>query len=382
MQATPIFPKRTVYLPHREQAILQRIKDFAGEELYRPRLESIQQCLDSYQHILPSARVIIGGTNGKGQVANELAYYLKSKKISHSLFTSPHVLSLTERLSYQGKNISYRHFEYLLQRVIERFKQEDLSFYELLLLAFMEGHLHHPVEVMITEVGLGGRFDAVNAIHPTLTAIVSIGHDHTEILGNDLTSILEEKLGITRPNIPLFTTITQDHLRSFCQHYCQQEDIPLYDLWDKLKGPSYFQWNSLLALELAQWITKKKLTPATIPTAGRWETRDEFTFVNAHNIDGLQALVRDPRIEEFQGIIFSFTERKVEEVKQMIEILASCRRPLYFSRRSHFKKLSLANWPVIQEGAAIDSFYPASPGPFLVTGSHYFIGEFQKAVCL
>ena len=377
-----IFPERTPYKSNQEQAILERLEGLAGKELYRPRLESIQKCLKIYRPIFPKTRVVIGGTNGKGQVATELAYYLKAHNISHSLLTSPHVLSLTERLSYNGKNISYDSLEYLFEQVSKRFKQQDLSFYELLLLMFMEGHLQHPVDVMITEVGLGGRFDAVNAIGPTMTAIVSIGYDHTEILGPDLKTILEEKLGITRRGVPLWATITQGDLRHFCKRYCLREGIPFYDLSTSnfATGPSYFQRNSLLAMALAQEITGKKgPKEKALSTPGRWETRGRFTFVGAHNIDGLQAMVEDSRMKDFQGIIFSFSERKAGEIKQMVQVLKNCHLPLYFSQKDHFKKLSLDKWPLLQQTKAIKSFYPPSClGRFLVTGSLYFIGEFQK----
>ena len=255
---------------------------------------------------------------------------------------------------------------------------------------FAHRHLHHPVEVMISEVGLGGRFDAVNAVEPTVSAIVSIGYDHTEILGDNLEQILGEKLGITRPGVPLFTTLSQDHLRRQCWKYCQSKAIPLHDLHHDIddiddRGDRhsyirpYIQRNAHLARKLAQWITGKAPRPEVVSTRGRWQTQGPFTFVSAHNGDGFQALCQDHRVRDFAGIIFSFSQREQKFIDQMMDVLASCQLPLYFSRRPHYKKLCKTYWPTARS-QVIDSFYPTSQGPFLVTGSHYFIGEFQRAV--
>ena len=385
-----IFPQSTPYQDKLEREILAKIEDLAGQEFYRPRLEEIKKYLDCYSPQLPPVRVVIGGTNGKGQVATQLAAHLHWQGISYSLFTSPHILSVTERLSYDGKNISYHQLGERLDRVLGRLGTAcPLSFYELLFAIFLEGHLYHPhpVEVMISEVGLGGRFDAVNAVEPTLSAIVSIGHDHTEILGEDLEQILGEKLGVARPGVPLLTTITQGPLRHFCADYCRRQEIPHQDL---LQGPvgrqlvqaSYFQRNSALAAQLAQEIIGG--LPPEVNEAvglGRWQTVGDFTFVSAHNTDGLAALLSDQRMKKFKAVIFSLSEREDKFIQQMLETLAQFELPLYFSTRPHYKKLCERKWPGLGVGRPINSFYPKDiQGPFLVTGSNYFIGEFQKAM--
>ena len=387
-----IFPQATAYCPRREQAIVEQIMAACGTESYRPRLDVISSCLEAYQQFLPPHRVIIAGTNGKGQVASELAYYLAAGGVSHSLLLSPHVLSLTERLSYGGKNIAYEELAELVQRALKRFKGEDLSFYELLLLAFVEGHCQRSVEVMVMEVGLGGRFDGVNAIDPTLSAVVSIGRDHVEVLGQELPQILWEKLGITRSGVPLFISIAQGALRRLCREYCRQHGIPLKDLWQQGvvgEGQPYGERNSRLAHALAEQVMGSRPRLSHIATRGRWQRVGRFSFVSAHNGDGLWALRGDPRLANFKGMIFSCSERGEGQLEQMMEALASLGREIgqgelcacYFSLRPHFKKLGPDKWRVLEQWSGlefIDSFYPPSEGEFLVTGSNYFIGEFQK----
>ena len=388
-----IFPQPHLYDSLQEKALLEKIERVAGKESYRPRLDELVARLGESNPPLPKTRVVIAGTNGKGQVATELAYHLHENNISHSLFLSPHILSLTERLSYNGKNSSYGELRELLDQVLTRFPEHELSFYELLFLMFLESHRRQIVEVMICEVGLGGRFDAVNAINPTVSAVVSIGRDHVKVLGHELEQILWEKLGITRPGVPCFITIGQRDLRKFCQDYCDGEGIPLWDLREhplpKKGGCGYLAWNSHLAERLAQWVIEERgakmvsrdLALSGICSRGRWQVEGDFIFVSAHNEDGIGALLSDGHIDQFRGIIFSFSHRERESIDQMLTLLEASGLPLYFSKKPHFKKLATTHWPSRESVRMIEGYWPISlPGPFLVLGSNYFIGEFQRAL--
>ncbi|MCY4644208.1 MAG: hypothetical protein OXB88_06275 [Bacteriovoracales bacterium] len=391
---TPIYPIPHPFFPHRERIVLDRIQEVGGPERYRPRLEGIRKVVEDCRSYLPKIRVAVAGTNGKGQVATEISHHLKARGISHSLFLSPHVLSVTERLSYDGENISYDILEELLEETLRRFGKMGPSFYELLFFAFIQGHARHPVDVMVTEVGLGGRFDAVNAADPTVSAIVSIGRDHTEILGEDLEQILTEKLGVARSGRPLLTALTQKSLRRFCADYCKREGIVLHDLVAKgLIDPkeSYMARNARLAREVVLQIVRRDIPLAPIFSKGRGEVVGDFTFVSAHNTDGLKALVQDRDMGGFSGIVFSFSHRKREDIEEMVRTLSLGPLPLYFSKAPHFKKVRENLWPLIAKemggplpGKMIDSFYPPhyhrGKDRFLVTGSNYFIGEFQKAL--
>lgn len=390
-----IFPQPYPYSPAREQALLKKIEDVAGKELYRPRLDEVVNCVQQGNPPLPSVRVVIGGTNGKGQVATELAHHLHKNNISHSLFLSPHILSLSERLSHNGKNSSYEELEEWLVRVLERFPNCSLSFYELLYLMFLESHRHYLAEVMICEVGLGGRFDAVNAVDPTMSAVVSIGRDHVQVLGEELKQILLEKLGITRPGVPCFITVSQPDLRQFCRDYCRRKGVPLWDLRDKSLpegegGDGYWAWNSHLAKHLAEQVMEErgeeskivsKIDRSDLSFRGRWQREGDFVFVGAHNEDGLEAVLKDEPISQFKGIIFSFSQRDDESIHRMLTLLEGTGLPLYFSKQPHFKKFSSPSWSLRSKVRMIEGFWPAlKDGPFLVLGSNYFIGEFQRAI--
>lgn len=153
--------------------------------------------------------VQIAGTNGKGSVAVTLDSICRAAGIRTGLFTSPHLVSITERISINGKQISEDDFARLTERVqetaAELVKQERLealpTFFEhvtaIALLAFREAK----VELAILETGLGGRLDSTTAAGANVVAITPIAMDHEEYLGHSLTEIAAEKAAIIRPGV-------------------------------------------------------------------------------------------------------------------------------------------------------------------------------------
>lgn len=152
----------------------------------------------------------LAGTKGKGSTAALAEAALREAGYRTGLYTSPHLLSMRERIRLEGKPISERRVVQLVravQPVVEAVgSREDLNpptFFELYtamgFLACAEGG----VEVAVVETGLGGRLDATNVASPRVTAITTIGRDHTDILGDTLEQIAREKAGIIKPGVPL-----------------------------------------------------------------------------------------------------------------------------------------------------------------------------------
>jgi dihydrofolate synthase/folylpolyglutamate synthase len=153
--------------------------------------------------------VQIAGTNGKGSTAVMLDSICRAAGIRTGLFTSPHLISITERISIGGQQISRDDFARLTSRVKataeELVTQGDLetlpTFFEhvtvIALLAFAEAK----VELAILETGLGGRLDATTAAGAEIVAITPIAMDHQEYLGDTLAEIATEKAAIIRPEV-------------------------------------------------------------------------------------------------------------------------------------------------------------------------------------
>lgn len=147
----------------------------------------------------------IAGTNGKGSVSTKIAYALMYSGKKVGLYTSPHLLSFQERIGINGKFIEEEELMTYWQQV-EMISQKiglSLTFFEILTLIAFLYFAHKQIEVAVIEVGMGGRLDATNIIHPTLSVITSIDYDHKEYLGDTLEKIAYEKAGIIKPCVPL-----------------------------------------------------------------------------------------------------------------------------------------------------------------------------------
>jgi len=169
--------------------------------------ETLLRALGDPQKQFPAVQ--IAGTNGKGSVAVMLDSICRAAGIRTGIFTSPHLVSITERISIDGKPISESDFARLTAQVRqtaeELVKQGKLmalpTFFEhvtaIALLAFREAR----VELAILETGLGGRLDSTTAAGADIVAITQIAMDHEEYLGHSLAEIAAEKAAIIRTGV-------------------------------------------------------------------------------------------------------------------------------------------------------------------------------------
>lgn len=148
--------------------------------------------------------VHVAGTNGKGSVAASLESIVRAAGLRTGLYTSPHLLRFAERIRIDGAPIDDARLDVALARVMDA--HPALTFFEVATLAAFQLFAEEPLDVVVMEVGLGGRLDATNVVDaPLATAITSIGLDHTALLGTTIEAIAWEKAGILKPSAPLVT---------------------------------------------------------------------------------------------------------------------------------------------------------------------------------
>src|SRR6266550_1556305 len=169
--------------------------------------ETLLAALGDPQAQFPAVQ--IAGTNGKGSTAAFLDSICRAAEIRAGLFTSPHLVSITERIKIGGESISEDEFarftstvKEAAEELIQQGRLETLpTFFEhvtaIALLAFREAK----VELAILETGLGGRLDSTTAAGADIVAITPIAMDHEEYLGNTLAEIAAEKAAIIRPGV-------------------------------------------------------------------------------------------------------------------------------------------------------------------------------------
>ncbi|MGA3194595.1 MAG: folylpolyglutamate synthase/dihydrofolate synthase family protein [Terriglobales bacterium] len=150
--------------------------------------------------------VLIAGTNGKGSTASTLASILQASGLKTGLYTSPHLVRINERIRLEGAAIADDDFAVLhdvVGRTAERLVGEgDLpwhpSFFEMLTAMAFEYFARNRPDIVVLEVGMGGRLDATNVVDPRVSVITDVSLDHQKFLGETVPEIAREKAGIIR----------------------------------------------------------------------------------------------------------------------------------------------------------------------------------------
>lgn len=199
-------------LPLETVAALTRLARF-GTRLGLERMRRLLAALGDPQDGLPA--VLVAGTNGKGTVSALLASFGAAGRYRTGLYTSPHLETWEERLRIDGAAIDGPVLGALLDRVLaaaEAALDEPPTLFEALTAAALLWFAEEEVELAVLEVGLGGRFDATNAVEPRLAVVTSIGLDHREHLGETLAEVAREKAGILRAGVPAVTAAGPDEV--------------------------------------------------------------------------------------------------------------------------------------------------------------------------
>lgn len=175
-----------------------------GKDAYKEGMENTNLLDAHFGHPHMKFRTIhVAGTNGKGSCSHSIASVLQEAGYKVGLFTSPHLVDFRERIRVNGKMIP--------EEYVMRFIDEEKAFFEPLCPTFFElttamafkWFAEQNIDVAVVEVGLGGRLDCTNIIHPDLCIITNISFDHIALLGNTFSKIAYEKAGIIKPGVPV-----------------------------------------------------------------------------------------------------------------------------------------------------------------------------------
>ncbi len=172
----------------------------------------------------------VGGTNGKGSVASTLASVLRAAGLRAGCYTSPHLCSFRERIQVDGTPLSD---DTLLERseevreVIARF---GLTFFEAATVLGFQAFARAGVDVVVVEVGLGGRLDATNVVRPLVSTVTNVAMDHADFLGHTLPEIAREKAGIVKAGVPFVTAETEPEQLDVFRTVTAERGAPLITL--------------------------------------------------------------------------------------------------------------------------------------------------------
>ncbi|MGO9378052.1 MAG: bifunctional folylpolyglutamate synthase/dihydrofolate synthase [Dissulfurispiraceae bacterium] len=193
----------------------------AIDYLYSLQKHGIKLGLDKTGKILSSIGnphrqfqcIHIAGTNGKGSVSAMIASMLKASGLRTGLFTSPHLVSFTERIRIDDSEITESEVAELTEELRAKIAacEEDLNptFFEFITAMAFTYFARRKVEWAVIETGMGGRLDATNVVVPAVSVITRISYDHREFLGESISQIAGEKAGIIKEGVPVVSAPQQ-----------------------------------------------------------------------------------------------------------------------------------------------------------------------------
>ena len=223
----------------RSDAVLDRLTRL-HPKLIDLSLGRIERLLARLNH--PEANlapvVHVAGTNGKGSVIAFLHAMLEAAGAAVQTYTSPHLVRFHERIRLTGGPIGEADLVELLEACEVANGEAPITFFEITTAAAFLAFAHEPADVLLLEVGLGGRLDATNMIaRPKLTVITSVSIDHVQFLGDTLEEIAFEKAGILKPGVPAVIGPQPEGALSVIEARAAEVGAPLFRF-----GPDWRAW--------------------------------------------------------------------------------------------------------------------------------------------
>ena len=218
----------------------------------------------------------VAGTKGKGSVAAMCASALRTAGYRTGFYTSPHLERYTERIRVNGEEIPQVDFVSLVNE-IKPFVSAipHLTTFELTTAIGFLYFARQRVDVVVLEVGLGGRLDATNIVDPMVSVITSLSYDHMNVLGDTLAKIAGEKAGIIKPGRPIITAPQMDEARLVLEQVSAERGSPIIQV-----GKDYLYQPLIHSLEkqsLLVWKAGEKPVQLTIPLLGNHQVENAAT---------------------------------------------------------------------------------------------------------
>ncbi len=185
--------------------------------------------------------VHVTGTNGKGSVSHYIASILQEAGHQVGLYTSPHYKDFRERCKINGQLVEQKYVVSFVEKLhnLGAFEQLKPSFFEISVALAFDYFAFKKVDVVVLEVGLGGRLDSTNIIIPELAVITNIGLDHQNTLGDTLPAIAREKAGIIKQGKPVLIGEYQAEVQQVFVDKAKSLSAPLYQSKDVIAAFTY-----------------------------------------------------------------------------------------------------------------------------------------------
>lgn len=235
---TPPQPRPAQTLLEAEDALLSRWPETRLEPTL-DRIAALMDILGDPQRAYPVIQLT--GTNGKTSTARMFETLLRSVGLRTGRFTSPHLVSIRERIALDGEPLSEEQFVFAFNDVapythlVDATQPHPLSFFETLVAMAYAAFADAPVDAAVVEVGMGGGWDATNVAEAAIAILTPIGIDHTQYLGDTLTAIATEKVGIIKAGSMVVSAQQPPEVAEIIEERCAEVGAQLFiegrDYW-------------------------------------------------------------------------------------------------------------------------------------------------------
>ena len=377
----------------------------------KPGLESIRRTCAAIGNPQNNLKIVhVAGTNGKGATCALVESVLRAAGLGTGRYTSPHLVSLTERFLLNGKPVSME----LLDKAYASIPDASaLTYFELLTAVAFKLYAQERVDWLVLETGLGGRLDATNvAERPQVCAITRIGLDHCDWLGGTLREIASEKGGIIKQGVPVVLGAMPDEARETLERIAAERGAPCIYAPDEvqeteipegfaLKG-KFNRENALTALAVLKvlGVNREAIERgfASVVWPGRFQKvekdRRRFIVDGAHNPPAMRALVDSLKAEadtkdgfRVSSVICGFCGDKdvnanLALLREVVDrgIAVAIRNPRSLSAEETAKKMRDAGFADVRTFGSIAEALASAPDGTVVCGSLFLAGETLEAL--
>jgi dihydrofolate synthase/folylpolyglutamate synthase len=422
----------------REKEYLERL-ELLGTRLGLERARRFAAALGNPQYAYRTVHVV--GTNGKSSTAHFLSAVLSAHGLRVGTYVSPHLVSLADRQLLDGRPATDQEFFELVRRLRPLAEEvnaglpqgEEITQFEFLTLVALTYFKEADCDVAVVEAGLGGRCDATSIIRSEVQVLTSIALEHTELLGNDLLSILEEKAAVISRDGKVMAGELAPHLEERLRAICEERGaevsflhvdasvldstrddgfdvLGLRDFYPDIRLESlgrYQRANAVLAIGAAELFLDRALDGealrrglAAARTPGRLEVVSERPLCildGAHNPAGMEELIAS--VDHMLGnrrLIGVMAISRDKSAREMVERLAPRCDILFATQSTNARSLAAEDLAAIVEGledapevfidsdacSALRSAYnlASSNQVVLVAGSLYLISDIKRGL--
>lgn len=395
-------------------------------------LDNISRLLGSLGDPHRSFRSVhIAGTNGKGSVATMIACILKAAGYRVGKYTSPHLVSFTERITVNEEEVTEEEVALLAGHMRKRADREcpgcPYTFFDFTTAMAFEYFRRKKVDIAVVETGLGGRLDSTNVIEPLASVITNVAFDHMKELGGTLTQIAGEKAGIIKKGVPVITGARRRALEVIEKAagengstvYALGRDFSFRKSGEKklsYRGPARVLKDIAINLNGDHQLSNAALSLAAIDTVARlgysvaddhirqglssvvWQGRLEMVrekplviLDGAHNASGVRALRRFIRTNyRDRRKVMVFGVMRDKQYRKMLESMNDCVDLAILTRPRIDRALDAAVMKNVARNSIVTTDTKSAlrearqiageRGLILVTGSFYTIGEAKQAI--